>query len=291
MEITQLKYFLEVASSQHITRSAEKLHIAQPALTQAIHRLEKDIGVPLFVSKGRNIVLTEYGKYLQSSIGPILDRLDRIPGEIQRMAQIDSKTIRINVLAATAIVTEAIIAYKSEHSDINFAFFQSPTGELGDIEVTTKMTYHVPSDKRDCQFVIDEKIYLAVSEKKYGGRNSIAINDICDEGFICLLGSRQFRAICDKFCSHAGFRPKVIFESDNPTSVRNMIATNMGVGFWPEFTWGNAADEHVKLMEISDMPCSRSIIISYNTSKADNKNIRSFYNFLKEFCIDRKCAI
>ena len=36
MELTQLKYFMEVAASQHITKSAEKLHIAQPALTQAI---------------------------------------------------------------------------------------------------------------------------------------------------------------------------------------------------------------------------------------------------------------
>ena len=38
-----MKYFLEVAASQHVTRSAEKLHIAQPALTQAIHRLEKEL--------------------------------------------------------------------------------------------------------------------------------------------------------------------------------------------------------------------------------------------------------
>ena len=42
-----MKYFLEVAASQHVTRSAEKLHIAQPALTQAIHRLEKELNVKL----------------------------------------------------------------------------------------------------------------------------------------------------------------------------------------------------------------------------------------------------
>ncbi len=283
-----MKYFLEVANSQHITRSAEKLHIAQPALTQAIHRLEKDLGVPLFVSKGRNIVLTECGKYLQNSIAPMLERLDKIPDELQRMAQIDSKTIRINVLAASALITEAIIAYKSAHKEINFSLFQSPTDETSDVEITTKMFYHIPCEKSDSQFVIAEKIYLAVPEKKYGGRSSIAIKDIREEGFICMLGSRQFRSICDKFCYHAGFKPKIIFESDNPTSVRNMIATNMGVGFWPEFTWGKAADEHVRLMEIADMPCSRDIIISYNPTKADNKTVIDFYKFLKKFCLDRK---
>ena len=48
MELTQLKYFLKVAELQHITRASEELHIAQPALTQTIHRLEKELEVPLF---------------------------------------------------------------------------------------------------------------------------------------------------------------------------------------------------------------------------------------------------
>ena len=48
MELQQLKYFLEVAQSQHIKQSAQKLHIAQPALSQSVHRLEKELGVKLF---------------------------------------------------------------------------------------------------------------------------------------------------------------------------------------------------------------------------------------------------
>ena len=76
MEITQMKYFLEVAETQHMTLSAERLHIAQPALSQAIRRLEESLGVPLFMHKGRNIVLTEYGKYLHNRLIPIMEQLD-----------------------------------------------------------------------------------------------------------------------------------------------------------------------------------------------------------------------
>lgn len=46
MDITQIKYFLEVAKNQHITRSAKNLHVTQPTLTQSIHKLEADLGVP-----------------------------------------------------------------------------------------------------------------------------------------------------------------------------------------------------------------------------------------------------
>ena len=44
MELLQLEYFYAVAKTQHVTHTAEQLHIAQPALTQSIHRLEKELG-------------------------------------------------------------------------------------------------------------------------------------------------------------------------------------------------------------------------------------------------------
>ena len=58
MELLQLEYFYAVAQNQHMTRTAEQLHIAQPSLTQSIRRLEKELGVPLFYRSGRNIALT-----------------------------------------------------------------------------------------------------------------------------------------------------------------------------------------------------------------------------------------
>ena len=79
MELTQLKYFYAVAENLHVTKTAEQLHIAQPALTQSVRRLEHELGHPLFAAKGRNIVLTEYGKYLKEQLAPILERLDTLP--------------------------------------------------------------------------------------------------------------------------------------------------------------------------------------------------------------------
>ena len=56
MELTQLRYFAAVAELQHVTRAAERMHVAQPAITKSIHRLEDELGVPLIASRGRNIV-------------------------------------------------------------------------------------------------------------------------------------------------------------------------------------------------------------------------------------------
>lgn len=287
MELMQIRYFLEAARTKHMTNSAKNLHITQPALTQAIRRLENDLGVPLFAARGRNIVLTEYGKYLQKKLEPLITQLDDIPEQLKMMVALEGETIHMNVLAASSLIMEAIIEYKKEHGDINFQLQQNSESELYDIAITTKLFYQGAEEKNS--FACAEEIYLAVPRnEKYKGRTSICLAEVSEEGFISLLGSREFRYICDRFCQHAGFTPKIIFESDNPSAVRNMIAANMGIGFWPEFTWGNAQNEHVQLLKIEEPVCQRDIIINYNQNKTDNRNVIEFYKFLTEFFKDRK---
>ena len=292
MELQQLRYFLDAAETQHITESAERLHIAQPALSQAIHRLEDSVGVPLFMSKGRNIILTEYGKYLKDKLIPIITELDNLPKQLREMAVLENETLRLNVLAASELVAEAVIEYKYNRKDLNFKFMQSRGGEEYDIEITTEITHRADSEKRNNNFICSEKIYLAVPKgekyKRFSERNTISLRDAAEEDFISLAGVKQFRYICDKYCFQAGIRPRVIFESDNSDTVKNMIAAELGVGFWPEFTWGATDSERVRLIEIYEPRCSRDIIVNYNLNKTDNRNVLDFFDFLKEFFIRKK---
>lgn len=286
MELMQIRYFLETARTKHMTNSAKNLHITQPALTQAIRRLEKDLGVPLFTAKGRNIVLTEYGRYLQKKLEPLMEQLDAVPEQLKMMVALEGETIHMNVLAASSLVMEAIIEYKKGHEDINFQLQQNSESELYDIAVTTKLFYQGAEEN---SFACAEEIYLAVPRnQRYQGRTSVRLEETSEEGFISLLGSREFRYICDRFCQHAGFTPKIIFESDNPSAVKNMIAANMGIGFWPEFTWGSIENENVRLLKIEEPVCQRDIIIHYNRNKTDSRNVTDFYEFLTNFFTDRK---
>jgi LysR family transcriptional activator of glutamate synthase operon len=286
MELMQIRYFLETARTKHMTNSAKNLHITQPALTQAIRRLEKDLGVPLFTAKGRNIVLTEYGRYLQKKLEPLMEQLDAVPEQLKMMVALEGETIHMNVLAASSLVMEAIIEYKKGHEDINFQLQQNSESELYDIAVTTKLFYQ---GEEENSFACAEEIYLAVPRnQRYQDRTSVRLEEASEEGFISLLGSREFRYICDRFCQHAGFTPKIIFESDNPSAVKNMIAANMGIGFWPEFTWGSIENENVRLLKIEEPVCQRDIVIHYNRNKTDSRNVTDFYGFLTNFFTDRK---
>lgn len=288
MELTQLRYFMKVAETEHITKSAKELHITQPTLTQAIHKLEEELEVPLFVSKGRNIVMTEYGKYLKKRLEPLMDSLDKIPDELATMANLSTETIHMNVLAASSIVIESIINYKQKEKDINFQILQNPQNELFDITITTKLFYQQDLGKYD-SYVCAEKIYLAVpNNDKYRNIDSVNLSDMKNEGFVSLFGSKQFRYICDQFCKFSGFEPKIIFESDNSNDVKNMIAANLGIGFWPEFTWGRIDNNKIKLIEIEEPICQRDIIVSYNKNKVDNRYVEDYYSYLTGYIEEKR---
>ena len=55
MELLQLKYFLMLARTEHVSKTAAALHISQPSLSSTIKKLENELGVPLFIRQGRNI--------------------------------------------------------------------------------------------------------------------------------------------------------------------------------------------------------------------------------------------
>ena len=137
MELLQLKYFSVAAAQEHITKAAEILHIAQPALTQSIKRLEEELGVKLFDRRGRNIVLNKTGQIFYKRITPILADLENIPDEIRELAGIFRRTIHMNVVAASALITKIIIQYKALHPQVEFQLMHNEKAENYDIDITT----------------------------------------------------------------------------------------------------------------------------------------------------------
>ena len=219
MELTQLQYFVAVAESLHMTRTAERLHVAQPALSQAISRLERELGVMLFKRERRQLTLTEYGAYLLDRLRGPLSVLSSLPEELADLAKGEETTIRLNVLAATSLVTDAVVAYQKAHTATRFRLSQSTDAVDCDILVSTVQPTEGPADQGE--LILTERIFLAVpGSSHYAERSDIALSQVAGESFICLGGSRYFRLICDRYCLQAGFVPQVGFESDNPASVK-----------------------------------------------------------------------
>lgn len=100
MELLQLRYFVAAAREENVTRAAQKLHIAQPALSQSIARLEEEMGVRLFDRVGKRIRLNAAGRELLRTVEPMLASLAAMPEKLQAIADEEAETISLNVLVA-----------------------------------------------------------------------------------------------------------------------------------------------------------------------------------------------
>ena len=279
MELAKLRYFYITAKLGHVTRAAEEIHIAQPALTRAIKQLEEELGVPLFYKKGRNIFLTAFGEYLKTKAEGIFSQLDSIDAEIKLLKDEVRNTVKLNVLAASTAVTDAVVAYKKKN----------PGAESDcDISVTTDTADFSLLPTAQKRVEMEENIYLAVPKSSpYAGRESITLKEVKEEGFVNLAGSRHFRAVCDGFCAHAGFKPHTSFESDSPVAVRNIIGASAGVGFWPEFSWGKVSGD-VVLLPIRFPACKRTLLLGKHEKQFPVPAAEDFYEFLIRFLQKRK---
>ncbi len=281
MELQKLKYFQTVAKFQHMTKAAEYICIAQPALTQSIKSLESELGVPLFVKKGRNIVLTDFGKYLQKRLDEILPEIEKLPNEIELLKNRVNKTVKLNILAGSSFVINTIVKYRKKNPDVIFEFEQNDLKYDCDIVITTNGANSDETKNFLKRAVKSEKIYLAVPQDSiYADRESIELSEIKNEKFIMLSSSRLFGVICNKFCSVAGFYPNIIFESDSPVAVQNIISAGSGVAFWPEYSWGKMKNNNVKLLPVSYPICERDLIIELHERLPKSLYAEDFYKYL-----------
>ena len=126
-----------------------------------------------------------------------------------------------------------------------------------------------------------EEFYLAVpTSSELSHKHSIRLQDTATESYVSLEKTRPVRQICDEFCAAAEFKPNIVYESDSPETVRNLIAAGLGIGFWPQYSWESSFSKHVKLLPIKSPVCRRQIIVTIPESKQHNRTIMEFHDFL-----------
>ncbi len=280
MELNNLRYFYEAAKCGHITKAAENLHIAQPALTKSIKALEDELNIKLFYKAGRGVKLSEYGEFLKEKIEPIIDELDVLPVAIKNFTDLNENTVSINVLAASTITTDIIIKFKKIYPNVMFKMIRKENETNADIEILTNAKNYDSFVSVKKRALIEEKIHVAVPiESPLAKKEKIELIELKNSEFIALSGSRRFRPLCDAYCEYAGFKPRVTFESDSLIAVKNLIAAGVGVAFWPEFSWGKITHKNIKLLDIVKPDMKREIIL-YLTSRKNSGISEKFFDFL-----------
>lgn len=287
MELLQLRYFLAVAESEHMTNTAKQLHIAQPALTQSIHRLEQELGVSLFERAGRGIRLSPAGAYVRDRVKPAMETLENVARDVQLFQQGEQGVVRVGVHAASGVAIDGIAAYSELNPHVSFDVTQDERERHRDVIVTT-ITPRGSSTVENAveKTPFSERIGIVVPASSALG-DTASLADFANERFIALAGSRRFREVCDTFCARRAFTPHIAFESDNPLVVKKMIGLGLGVGFWPDHSWGDLDPKSCRLVHLQETEFMRDVIVAKTSRCTPDSEAQRFYEFLLDYVAKR----
>ncbi|MDD3184152.1 MAG: LysR family transcriptional regulator [Anaerostipes sp.] len=127
MKLRVLRYFLEVAREENITRAASFLHVSQPTMSRQLKELEEELGKKLFIRSNYSVKLTEEGMLLRKRAEDILDMVDKTTAEFKALDEINGGDIRIGCAESEGIThfLRVIKNLQNDYPNIRYHFYSS----------------------------------------------------------------------------------------------------------------------------------------------------------------------
>jgi DNA-binding transcriptional LysR family regulator len=246
MELRHYRYFVAVAERLNFSQAAQVLHVAQPALSRAVHDIEDEIGVALFLRNKPHIQLTAAGL-------TFLEEARRVLAQAQEAVELTRKSSRGEVgelnLAYVATLSDGLIPrllrrFRAEFPTVSISMTQMPPAQqlqallggqihIGFIglpleEKEEKLEFHVFRDEPLC--VALPKVHAFKRQKE------LTLQALARERFIFLsrAGSPSYYDWLLKQCRRAGFRPQIAQEAESAQTCLELVAAGFGVALFPK---------------------------------------------------------
>lgn len=261
MELRQLQYFVKVAKKQHVTQASEELHIAQSAVSRQIHQLEEELGVGLFVQKGRNLQLTPVGKLFLTRVEGILSDLERAVSEVHEFLDPNAGVIRIGFPHSLGmnLMPTLVACFRKERPNVKFMLKQGTFTSLirdvtsGEIDLAFISPFPEKHDYVTGEVLLTEELYAILpSSHPLAAEPEIRLEQLREEPFVMFSEGYSLQTIVLEACKKAGFVPNLAFEGEETDTIRGLVAAGMGVSLLPSMALmgsGTLQPAKVKVLE------------------------------------------
>lgn len=238
----QLRYFLAVARRLHFTRAAEDLHIAQPALSQAIIQLERELGVTLFERHSRGVSLTTPGQVLERGAERTLRELEVAVDEVRSYVGQVTGRVRLGAWQSMEVrLPDLLAAFRSAYPAVDVAINEIVSdGMLESVRTGTLdlamvvQRAHVNMSGLECEAFITEPYELAVaSTHSLAQRRHVRLSELAAEPFVLHRPGSAVRDQILQACAEAGFAPRIALETGEMSAARAFVAAGLGVTILP----------------------------------------------------------
>lgn len=271
MEISQLRTLIHVAELGSLSRAADRLHIAQPALSRQIRLLEEELGVRLFARHGRGMVLTEQGEHVLQHALRVMVELEEI-----RAAVSDDAPLRGHVAigmppTVSDLLAEPLVsAFREAHPEATLRIVSAYSGYLLDWMHRTEIDAAILYDPRSSRTLriqpLLEEVMFLIGPPDSGLSLDVPVPFATIGSLRLLLPSagHGLRAIVDRCAAEQGMRLDIPVEADSYSTLKALVRKGHGFTILPKAPiHGDILQGHVRAAPLFDPAPVRRLVMAY----------------------------
>jgi DNA-binding transcriptional LysR family regulator len=265
MELRHLRYFVAVGEEQHYGRGAQRLRVAQPALSRQIQDLEEEVGFKLFDRLSRGVKLSTAGKLFLEEARRILQQVEEATSRAKRVASGQLGTLRVGFIESMSwhgVVPDSFRLFRERQPDAELKI--KPLSSLEQIEAVRSeqldagFVFTIASIGRElAQLAIDSiSLMLAVPKgHPLAKSRSLCLRDLSSASFVW-FPRRESPVFYDhmmRACFRGGLKsPRIVQQGVNEATILSLVSCGLGVAFVSSATrW--RCPESVILLPVADL--------------------------------------
>ncbi|WP_036187952.1 LysR family transcriptional regulator [Ureibacillus manganicus] len=244
MDSERLRYFVEVIEKGSISKAALSLNMTQPPLSIALKKLEEELGTPLFIRKGKKVIVNDTGKLLYKRGKELLLSTEQVKNEIVEFSngKQSEVTIGCSTIANLTIIPEVVKRLNERNLKITIRVLEGNAAFILDQLRQHKMDIGImrnifSENDLHTTALLSENLYVALPHNHpYAQYETISLDKLSNENFLMPhttmgLGISDFIL---EACQVHGYTPKIIYWGTETIPMLNMVKEGLGIAFAPE---------------------------------------------------------
>jgi len=263
MDLRQLEFFSAVAGELNFTRAAERLTIAQSAVSAGVRSLEGDLGVELFDRSRRQIRLTSTGELLLPKVRAALDAVNEVRDVAQQSTQAITGSIVIGLMTSVTLVNvpRLLGLYRTGHPGVGVRLRAARRGSAdlvnelstGELDLALlALSGSIPATLSAVPIASSPMVLVVPARHPLAASPGVDLAALDGEEFIDLPPGYASRQIVDDAFAAAGVDRRVMIEVSDIGTAAEYVTNGLGVALLPEFAAHAALN--VRLVPVATVP-------------------------------------
>lgn len=244
MELRQLQYFREICRTGSFTKAAANLFVAQPVITNAIHKLEDELEVHLLNRTNKNVTLTPEGRRMLEKTETLLSFADEIYREMTDFNHLSRGSVLLGIPAQIGnyLFPRIFGEFGAHYPKLNLITSEMVSGKILALLEKDELDVGIivlPDNLPNMQsrLLFKQNVLLCVAENHpLRQQKEVSFADLKNEHFIMRMPGARQREIIIHECQKCGFTPNIFFSSSQVQTIKTLVAHNLGISFLMEIS-------------------------------------------------------